>query len=160
MISSKLLNKIKCSKSFVSIKIISFSCPDISFYNKWLEADVDNNIFKKLEEKEKDDIAIYDDLFFLSSSENAIFKGGRSIGSKNRSRCERFTDMIMNCGSPNSQINTIRQVMKGSLLSRALELLNSRSSKSSKQYSPTLVDLENIIKCNFFLKSWTQEDVY
>ena len=49
VISSKLLNKVKCSTSSVSIKIISFSCPDISFYNKRLEADVDTNILNKLE---------------------------------------------------------------------------------------------------------------
>ena len=51
VISSKLLNKGQCLTSSVSIKIISFSCPDISFYNKRIEADVDNNIFNKLEEK-------------------------------------------------------------------------------------------------------------
>jgi len=148
VISSNLLNKVKCSTSSISIKIISFSCPDISFYNKWLKVDVDNNILNKLEEKEKADIAIYDDLSSLSSSENT--KGGISIGSKNRSRCERLTDMVMNCGSPNSQINTIRQVMKGPLLSQTLELLNSRSSESLEQYSLTLVGLKNIVKCNFF----------
>ena len=98
--------------------------------------------------KKKSDIAIYDDLSSLSSSENT--KGGRSIGLKNISRCERLTDVLMNCGSPNSQINTIRQVMKGPLLSQTLELLNSRSSESLEQYSSTLVGLKNIVKCNFF----------
>ena len=141
MIRSKILNKVKCSKSSVSIKIIFFSCPDISFYNKQLEPDVDNTILNKLEEK--DNIAIYDDIFSLSSIENTIFKSGGSIGSKKRSRCERLTDMLMNYGIPNSQINTIRQVIKVQLLSRALEQLNSRSSESSEQYSPTLVNLEH-----------------
>ena len=98
--------------------------------------------------KKKPDIAIYDDLSSLSSSTNT--KGGRSIGSKNISRCERLTDVLMNCGSPNSQINTIRQVMKGPLLSQTLELLKSRSSESLEQYSSTLVGLEKNIKCNFF----------
>ena len=148
MIRSKILNKVKCSKSSVSIKIIFLSCPDISFHNKQLETDVDNNMLNKLEEKEKDNIAIYDDISSLSSIENTIFKRGGSIGSKKRSRCERLTDMLMNCGSLSSQINTIRQVMKGPLISQTLAVLNSRSSQSSEQYSPTLVDLEKIIKCN------------
>ena len=126
MIRSKILNKVKCSKSSVSIKIIFFSCPDISFYNKQLDTDVDNNILNKLEEKEKDNIALYDDISSLSSIENTIFKRGGSIGSKNRSRCERLTDMLMNCGSSSSQINTIRQVMKGPLISQTLAVLNSR----------------------------------
>ena len=43
----------------------------------------------------------------------------------------------MKCGSPNGQINKIRQVMKRSLLSTTLELLSSRSSESFEQYSPT-----------------------
>ena len=79
VISSKLLNKVQCSTSSVSIKIISFSCPDISNYNKRLEADVENNILNNLKEKEKTDIDIYDNLSSLSSSENTIFKGGVSI---------------------------------------------------------------------------------
>ena len=60
-----------------------------------------------------------------------------------------MTDTVINYESINNQINTIRQVMKGSLLSRTLELWNARSSESSEQYSSTLVDLEIIIKCNF-----------
>ena len=54
----------------------------------------------------------------------------------------------MNCGSPNSQLNILRQVMKGPLLSTTLELISSRSSESSEQYSLTLVHLESIVKCN------------
>ena len=81
MIRSKILNKVKCSKSSVSIKIIFFSCPDISFYNKQLDTDVDNNILNKLEEKEKAVIAICHDQYSLSLSENTIYKGDRSIGS-------------------------------------------------------------------------------
>lgn len=54
----------------------------------------------------------------------------------------------MNCGSPNSQLDILRQVMKELLLSTNIELISLRSSESSEQYSPTLADLENIIKCN------------
>ena len=50
----------------------------------------------------------------------------------------------MNCDSPNSQLDILRQVMKGSLLSTTLELISSRSSESSEQYSPTLADLEKL----------------
>ena len=81
VISSKLLNKVNRLKASVSIKIIIFSCPDILFYNKRLEADVNNNILNKLEEKEKAVIAICHDQYSLSLSENTIYKGDRSIGS-------------------------------------------------------------------------------
>ena len=50
---------------------------------------------------------------------------------RNRFKCERVTEMIIKCESPNSQINTIRQVMKESLQFITIELLNSRFSESS-----------------------------
>jgi len=99
-------------------------------------------------EKEKVKRTNYDDLSSLSSSENTRNLGGGFSGSRNRSKCEWMTEILMKCGSPNGQINKIRQVMKRSLLSTTLELLCSRSSESFEQYSPTLTDLENIIKCN------------
>ena len=58
---------------------------------------------------------------------------GRYSGLRNRLKCERMTEMIVKYGSPNSHINTIRQLMKGSLLSTILELLNSRSNESSEE---------------------------
>ena len=54
----------------------------------------------------------------------------------------------MNYGSPNSRLDILRQVMKGSLLSTTLELISSRSSESSEQYSSTLADLKQIVKYN------------
>ena len=65
------------------------------------KVDVDNNILNKLEEK-KSDIAICHDQYSLSLSENTIYKGDRSIGSNNISRCEIWTDVLMNCRSPNN----------------------------------------------------------
>ena len=54
----------------------------------------------------------------------------------------------MNCGSPNSQIDILRPVMKGLFLSTTLELISLRATESSEQYSPTLADLEKNIKFN------------
>ena len=54
----------------------------------------------------------------------------------------------MNCGSPNSQLDILQKVIKGPLISTTLVIIRSLSSESSKQYSSTLADLENIIKCN------------
>lgn len=58
----------------------------------------------------------------------------------------------MKFGSPNSQTNTIRQVMKGLLLFTTLKVLSSRSIEPSEQYSQNLADLEKIIKCNISKK--------
>ena len=46
---SPSVKKIHSKKSSVSSKIISFSCPDIRFYNKRLDDEVHNNVLFKLE---------------------------------------------------------------------------------------------------------------
>ena len=83
-------------------RIINVSCPDIGFNNKILDAEVNNNVLLKLEERQNVERCKYDDLSFLSSSENTSNKSGRISGSRNKSKCERLTKIIMNCGSPNS----------------------------------------------------------
>ena len=51
VISSSVVKKVHCNKFSVFIKIIYFLSPDISFYNKRLDAEVHNNILFKFEEK-------------------------------------------------------------------------------------------------------------
>jgi len=90
------------NKSSTSIKIISSSFPNISFNNKRLDAEVHKNVLFKLEEKERSGRTKYDNLYCLFSSDNTGNMGGRISGSRNRSKCDRMTEMIINCGSPNS----------------------------------------------------------
>ena len=85
----------------------------------------------RLEESQKFERYKYDDLTSGSSSENTSNKGGGISGSRNKSKCERLTEIIMNYGTPNGQLDILRQVMKRPLLSTTLELISSRSSESS-----------------------------
>ena len=148
MISNSLFKTIYYNQSPVSIKIISFSCPDIGLNNKRLHNEVNNNELFKLEKRQNAERCKYDDLSSFSSSENTSNKDSRISGSRNKSKCERMTEIIMNYGSPNSRLDILRQVMKGSLLSTTLELITSRSSESSEQYSSALADLKQIVKYN------------
>ena len=106
-------------------------CPDIGFNKKILDTEVNNNVLIKLEERQNVKRCKYDDLSFLSVSESTSNKGGRMSGSRNKSKCERLTEIIMNCGSPNNQLDVLRQVMKRPFLSTTLEIISSRSSESS-----------------------------
>ena len=105
--------------------------------NKILYIEVNNNVLLKLEERQNFKRCKYDDVSSLSLRDNTSNKGGRISESRNKSKCERLTERIMNCGSPNSQLDILRQVMKGPLLSTPLKLICLRSSKSSEQYSLT-----------------------
>ena len=159
VISSSVFKNVHRNKSSVYIKIILFSCPGIEFNNNILYADVNNNIFIKLEERQHVERCKYDALSSFSSSENTSNKDSRISGSRNKSKCERMTEIIMNYGSPNSRLDILRQVMKGSLLSTTLELITSRSSESSEQYSSALADLKKIVKYNTSKKSNTRRQL-
>ena len=65
----------------------------------------------------------------------------------------------MNYGSPNSRLDILRQVTKESLLSTTLELISSRSSESSKQYSSALADLKQIVRYNISKKLNTRRQL-
>ena len=100
-----------------------------------MDAEVNKNLLLKLEKRKNVERFKYDDLFFLSLSENTSNKDGRIYGSRNKSKYERMTEIIMSCGSPNSQIDILRQVMKGPLIFTTLELISSRSPITSTHMS-------------------------
>jgi len=79
-----------------------FSCPGIEFNNNILHADVNNNIFIKLDERQHVERCKYDALSSFSSSENTSNKGGRISRWRNETKCERMTERRMKSGSPNS----------------------------------------------------------
>ena len=105
VISSLVFKNIQRNKSSVSINITYFSCPDIGFNNKRLDVEVNKNILLKLEERHNVERCKYNDLSWFSSRENTYNKGGRISVSRNESKWEWMTEIIMNCGSPNSQID-------------------------------------------------------
>ena len=75
---------------------------------------------------------------FLSSSENTSNKSGRISGSRNKSKCEQLTKII------------VKYIMTGN--EEDVEIHNSWANKFKikwiiKQFYPTLADLQNIIKC-------------
>ena len=131
VISDSVFKKVNRNKSFVSIKIISFSCLDIGLIIRdWIPR-LTTMYLLRLEERQKFERYKYDDLSSGSSSENTSNKGGGIFGSRNKSKCERLTEIIMNYGTPNGQLDILRQVMKRPLPSTTLELISSRSSESS-----------------------------
>ena len=159
MISNSVFKTVYHNKSPVSIKIKSFSCPDIGLNNKRLDAEVNNNVLFNLEKRQNAERCKYDDLSSFSSSENTSNKGSRISGSRNKSKCERMAEIIMNYGSANSRLDILRQVTKGSLLSTTLELISSRSGESSEQYSSALADLKQIVRYNISKKLNTRRQL-
>ena len=55
------------------------------------------------------------DLSSLTSSISMISRsksGGRKSGVKNRSKVQRIVDELVNCGSPNQQLLTLKEVLR------------------------------------------------
>ena len=75
--------------------------------------------------------------------------GGRKAGMKNRSKVQRIVDELVNCGSPNQQLKTLKEVLRNPDLRQTNELISSSTTNSScssntsntLNYSPLLFDL-------------------
>ena len=48
----------------------------------------------------------------LSLPLSSARRGGRKSGAKNRTKVERIVDDLVNCGTPNQQILTLKEVLK------------------------------------------------
>ena len=71
--------------------------------------------------------------------------GARKHGVKNRSKFQRIVDKLINCGSPNQQLLTLKEVLLNPNLMQTNEHISSSTSNSS---SNTL----NYFSCFFILK--------
>ena len=70
--------------------------------------------------------------------------GGRKPEVKNRTKVQRIVDEWVNCGSPNQQLLTLKEVMRNPDLRQTNEFISSSISNSSYNtlnYSPFLFDL-------------------
>ena len=75
--------------------------------------------------------------------------GGRKAGLKNRSKVQRIVDELINCGSPNQQLLSLKDVLRNPDLRQTNELISSSTTNSSSSSnnsntlnnSPLLFDL-------------------
>ena len=75
--------------------------------------------------------------------------GGRKTGFKNRSKVQRIVDELVNCGSPNQQLLTLKEVLRNPDIRQTNEFISSSTTNSSSStntsntlnYSPLLFDL-------------------
>ena len=75
--------------------------------------------------------------------------GGRKPDVENRSKVQRIVDKLVNCGSPNQQLLTLKEVLRNPDLRQTNKLISSSTTKSSSSsnisntlnYSPLLSDL-------------------
>ena len=92
------------------------------------------------------------DLSSLTSSISMISRSkcvGRKAGVKNRSKVQRIVDELVNCGSPNQQLKTLKEVLRNPDLRQTNELISSSTTNSSCSFntantlnqSPLLFDL-------------------
>ena len=80
--------------------------------------------------------------------------GGRKPGVKNRSKVQRIVDELVNCGSPNQQLKTLKEVLRNLDLRQTNELISSSTTNSScssntsntLNNSPLLFDLMSQFK--------------
>ena len=63
--------------------------------------------------------------------------GGRKAGVKNRSKVQRIVDELINCGSPNQQLKTLKEVLRNPDLRQTNELISSSTTNSSCSSNPS-----------------------
>ena len=70
----------------------------------------------------------------LTSSISMISRSkssGRKAGVKNRSKVQRIVDELVNCGSPNQQLKTLKKVLRNPDLRQTNKLISSLTTNSS-----------------------------
>ena len=80
------------------------------------------------------------DLSSLTSSISMISRskcGGRKAGVKNRSKVQHIVDELVNCGSPNQQLKTLKEVLRNPDLRQTNELISSSTTNSSCSSNPS-----------------------
>ena len=115
-----LLRSVDTKKSLISIRIISISSQDKFCNDMRLDAEVDRSIISSIATKEATNI---DDIYSLSSSDDTRLLGGIRIYFNNKTKFKKVNDVIMNCGSPSSQIVMLKHILKLHVLSKTYTLL-------------------------------------
>ena len=119
-------------------------CSPQGNFHRTTQANINSSVVSRLS-KVSDSSSLTSSISMRGRSKSV----GRKPGVKNRSKVQRIVDELVNCGSPNQQLKTLKEVLRNPDLRQTNELISSSTTNSScssntsntLNHSPLLFDL-------------------